>query len=163
MATITGFKFDTPDGAGKMVDLVQDLSKQQLIVLQDAAIVTWPEGKKKPNTKHLADMTGAGAVSGAFWGMLFGLIFFIPFFGMAVGAAMGALSGHFSNYGIDKDFVKSAQDKVTEGTSAVFLMTSDAVTDKVTDAVKNSGLQFEMFYTNLSREQEAQLREDFGA
>jgi uncharacterized membrane protein len=163
MATITGFKFDTPDGAGKMVDLVQDLAKQQLITLQDAAIVTWPEGKKKPKTKHLADMTGAGAVSGAFWGMLFGLIFFIPFFGMAVGAAMGALSGHFSNYGIDKDFIEQAQAKVTEGTSAVFLMTSDAVSDKVTDAVKNSGLTFEVFYTNLSKEQEAQLREDFGA
>jgi uncharacterized membrane protein len=163
MATITGFKFDTPDGAGKMVDLVQDLSRQQLITLQDAATVTWPEGKKKPKTKHLADATGAGAVGGAFWGMLFGLIFFIPFFGMAVGAAMGALAGHFSNYGIDKGFIEQAQTKVTEGTSAVFLMTSDAVSDKVTDAVKSSGLKFEMFYTNLSKEQEAQLREDFGA
>jgi uncharacterized membrane protein len=163
MATITGFKFDTPDGAGKMVDLVQDLSRQQLITLQDAATVTWPEGKKKPKTKHLGDMTSAGAVGGAFWGMLFGLIFFIPFFGMAVGAAMGALTGHFSNYGIDKDFIKQAQDKVTEGTSAVFLMTSDAVSDKVIDSVAGSGLKFELFYTNLSKEQEAQLREDFGA
>jgi uncharacterized membrane protein len=163
MATITGYKFDTPDGADKMVELVQDLARQQLIVLQDAATVIWAEGKKKPKTKHLADMTGAGAVGGAFWGMLFGLIFFIPFFGMAVGAAMGALSGHFSNYGIDHGFIEQAKAKVTEGTSAVFLMTSDAVTDKVTDAVKNSGLEFEMFYTNLSKEQEAQLREDFGA
>jgi uncharacterized membrane protein len=163
MATITGFKFDTPDGAEKMVDLVQDLSKQMLITLGDAATVTWPEGKKRPRTKHLADMTGAGAVGGAFWGMLFGLIFFIPFFGMAVGAAMGALTGHFAKYGIDKDFIKQAQDKVTEGTSVVFLLTSDAVSDKAIDAVKNSGLKFETFYTNLSKEQEAQLREDFGA
>ena len=162
MTTITGFKFDTADGAGKMEDLLQDLSRQQLITLEDAATVSWPKGKKKPKTKHLGDMAGAGALGGAFWGMLFGLIFFIPFFGMAVGAALGALSGHFSNYGIDKDFIKEAQDKVTEGTSAVFLMTSDAVTDKVTDAVKNSGLKFELFYTNLSKDQEAQLREDFG-
>jgi uncharacterized membrane protein len=146
-----------------MVDLVQDLSKQQLITVQDAAIVTWPQGKKKPKTKHLADMTGAGALGGAFWGMLFGLIFFIPFFGMAVGAVLGALTGHFSNYGIDKDFIKKAQDKVTEGSSALFLMTSDAVKDKVTDAVKKSGLKFEIFYTNLSDEQEQQLKEDFGS
>jgi uncharacterized membrane protein len=107
-------------------------------------------------------MTGAGALGGAFWGMLFGLIFFIPFFGMAVGAAMGALAGHFSNYGIDKDFIQQAQDKVTKGTSALFLMTSQAVTDKVTDAVKKSGLKFDVFYTNLSKEQEQQLKEDFG-
>jgi uncharacterized membrane protein len=161
MAVITGFKFDTADGADKMVDLIQDLSKQQLITLEDAAVVTWPKGKKKPKTKHLGDMTGEGALGGAFWGMLFGLIFFVPFFGLAVGAAVGALAGHFTNYGIDKDFIKAAQDKITEGTSAVFLMTSDAVIDKVTDAIKSSGLDFDLFYSNLSKEQEAQLRQDF--
>lgn len=163
MTTITGYKFDTAEGAGKMLNLVQDLTKQQLITLEDAAIVTWPEDKKKPKTQHLGDMTGSGALGGAFWGMLFGLIFFIPFFGMAVGAAMGALMGHFSNYGIDKDFIKEAQDKVTKGTSALFLMTSDAVKDKVTEAVKNSGLKFDVFYTNLSNEQEQQLKEDFSS
>ncbi len=161
MTTITGYAFDTADGAEKMVNLVQDLSRQKLITLEDAAIVTWPQGKKKPKTKHLGDLTGEGALGGAFWGMLFGLIFFVPFFGLAVGAAMGALAGHYSNYGIDKDFVKQAQDKVTEGTSALFLMTSQAVQDKVTDAIKKSGLKFDLFYTNLSEEQESQLKADF--
>jgi uncharacterized membrane protein len=163
MATITGYSFETVDGAGKMLELVQNLAKQQLITVQDAAMVTWPQGKKKPKTTHVDDMTGAGAAGGAFWGMLFGLIFFVPFFGMAIGAAMGALAGHYSNYGIDKDFIKQAQDKVTEGTSALFLMTSDAVQDKVTDAVKQSGINFELFYTNLSDEQEKQLHQDFNA
>jgi uncharacterized membrane protein len=163
MTTITGYSFDTADGAEKMVDLVQDLSRQKLITLEDAAIITWPEGKKKPKTKHLGDLTGEGALGGAFWGMLFGLIFFVPFFGMAVGAAMGALAGHYSNYGIDKDFIKQAQDKVTEGTSALFLMTSQAVQDKVTDAIKKSGLKFDLFYTNLSDEQEKQLKADFAS
>jgi uncharacterized membrane protein len=145
-----------------MLQLIQDLSKQELITLLDAATVSWPEGQKKPKTQHLGDMTGEGALDGAFWGMLFGLIFFVPFFGMAVGAAVGALAGHFSTYGIDKDFIKTAQERVTEGTSAVFLMTADAVIDRVTDAIKSSGLEFDLFYTNLSNEQEAQLREDFG-
>ncbi len=163
MATITGYTFDTVDGAEKMVDLVQDLSRQKLITLEDAAIVSWPQEKKKPKTKHLADMTGAGAAGGAFWGMLFGLIFFVPFFGMAVGAAMGALAGHFSNYGIDKGFIEQAREKVTEGTSAVFLMTSQAVQDKVTDAIKNRGPKFDLFYTNLSDDQEKQLKEDFAS
>ena len=162
MATITGFKLDTADGAQKMLDVVEDMTKQQLITLQDAAMVTWPKGKKKPKTKHLDNVTGAGALGGAFWGMLFGLIFFVPFFGMAVGAVIGALTGHFSsNYGIDNDFIKAAQDKVTEGTSAIFLMTSGAVRDKVAEAFKDSGLDYEIFYTNLSNEQEKQLREDF--
>jgi len=116
MSTITVYKFDTPDGAEKMLDLVKELTKAQLITLEDAATVSWEPGKKKPKTRQLADLTGAGAVSGAFWGMLFGLLFFIPFLGMAIGAAMGALAGHFSDYGIDDDFIKSVRDQVTEGT-----------------------------------------------
>jgi uncharacterized membrane protein len=163
VTTITGLKFDSADGADKMLDLVQDLTKQQLITLQDAAIVTWPDGKKKPQTKHLADMTGPGALGGAFWGLLFGLIFFVPFLGMAVGAAMGALAGHFSNYGINEDFIEAAREKVTAGTSALFMMTGEAVQDKVRDAIVDSGLEFEIFYSNLSKDQEAQLRADFGA
>jgi uncharacterized membrane protein len=163
VTTITGFRFDSADGADRMVRVVQGLARQELVTLLDAATVSWPEGKSKPKTKHLGDMTGEGALGGAFWGMLFGLIFFVPFLGMAVGAALGALTGHFSNYGIDKDFIEAARDKVTEGTSALFLMTADAVTDRVTDAIRDSGLDFELFYTNLSKEQEAQLREDFGS
>ncbi|KPK13079.1 MAG: hypothetical protein AMJ56_03710 [Anaerolineae bacterium SG8_19] len=163
MATLTAYKFDTPEGAGKMLDLVQDLSKQELIEIQDAATVTWPEGKKKPKTKDLGDLTGPGALGGAFWGMLFGLLFFVPFFGMAVGAAVGALVGHYSDYGIDKDFMDQVSAQVTEGTSALFLLTGKVVMDKVSDAVKQSGLKFEIISTNLSDEQEAKLKEDFGA
>jgi len=161
MATITAFKFDTSDGAQQMLDLVQDLAKGQLITLQDAAIVTWPQGKKKPKTKQLANLAGIGALDGAFWGMLFGLLFFVPFFGLAVGAAMGALAGHFADYGIDDDFIKEVREKVTEGTSALFLLTSGAVVDKVTAELK--GMDVELIRSNLTAEQEAQLREAFSA
>jgi uncharacterized membrane protein len=83
-----------------MLDKIQSLQKMQLIKVQDAAIVTWPEGAKAPKTRQLVSMAGVGALQGAFWGMLFGLIFFIPFFGLAIGAAMGALSGKMADYGI---------------------------------------------------------------
>jgi uncharacterized membrane protein len=146
-----------------MLELIRDLVRNQLINLHDAAIVTWPQGKKKPKTKQLQNLAGVGALGGAFWGMLFGLIFLIPFWGMAVGAAIGALTGKFSDYGIDDEFINSVGENVTEGTSALFLMTSDAVRDKVSEVVKQKGWEFEILSTNLSKEQEAQLREDFGA
>ena len=91
MATLSVLKFPTADGAQKMESTLLELQKQHLIEVQDAAIVTWPQGKKQPRTQQLHNMAGAGAMQGAFWGMLFGLIFFVPFFGLAVGAAMGAL------------------------------------------------------------------------
>src|SRR6266566_247262 len=101
-------------------------------------------------------MTGAGALGGAFWGMLFGLLFF----GLAIGAAMGALVGHFAHYGIDEDFINTVRSKITPGTSALFLLSSGAVVDRVAEAVK--GQQLEIIQTNLSKEQEVKLRADFG-
>ena len=161
MASLTVWKFETAGGAQEALDKLVGLSKQQVITVQDAAIVSWPAGKKKPKTQQAVNLAGAGALQGAFWGMLFGLIFFVPFFGLAVGAAMGALSGHFADYGIDDDFIKSVQNQVTEGTSALFLMTSEAVIDKVVDAMKH--LDFELIASNLSHEEEDQLRAAFGA
>lgn len=159
MATLTALKFGEAEGAKTMLEKVSDLQSQRLIKVLDAAIVSWPQGKKKPKTRHLADMAGSGALSGAFWGMLFGMIFFVPFFGMAVGAAMGALAGSFSKYGIDENFVEQVREKVTEGTSALFLLTSDAVRDKVIDALK--GVEFEIIASNLSKEQEEELQAAF--
>ena len=94
-----------------------------------------------------------------FWGMLFGLIFVTPFFGMAVGAAFGAIGGAFRDYGIDDDFIKGVRGAVTPGTSALFLMTSNAVMDRVVKAMKVA--DFEIIATNLSSDQERQLRELF--
>ena len=160
MATVTVLKFATADGATNALRGVQDLQQQHLIKLHDAAIVSWPAGKKSPTTKQLVDLVGIGAVSGMFWGMLFGLIFAVPLFGMAVGAAFGALGGSFRDYGIDDEFIKRVRTQVTEGTSALFLMTSEAVMDRVVDAMKN--VKFEIIATNLSRDQEQKLREAFG-
>ena len=161
MATLTALKFDTPSGAEDMLGIIKDAEKQQLIQLQDAAIVTWPTGKKKPQTKQLASLAGIGALDGAFWGLLFGLIFFVPFFGMALGAAFGALAGKMSDYGISDDFIKKVRDQVTEGTSALFLLTSGAVTERLAERVK--GQKFELISSNLTSEQEQQLRDAFSA
>jgi uncharacterized membrane protein len=155
MATLTVFKYETPEGAANLLEKIKSLQKQQLITLQDAAIVTWPEGRKSPKTKQLVNLAGAGALQGAFWGMLFGLIFFVPFFGLAVGAAFGALGGKMADYGIDDDFIKGVRDQVTEGTSALFLLTSDAVRDKVANELKDE--KFELIASNLTKEQEEEL------
>lgn len=160
MATLTALKFSEPEGAKTMLEKVSDLQSQRLIKVLDAAIVSWPQGRKKPKTRHLADMAGAGALSGAFWGMLFGMIFFVPLFGMAMGATMGALAGSFSNYGIDENFIGQVREKVGEGSSALFLLTTDAVRDKVLDALK--GIECEILASNLSKEQEEELQEAFG-
>jgi uncharacterized membrane protein len=159
MATLTVLEFETADGAEKALNVVEDLRKKQLITLHDAAIVSWPEGKKKPKTKQLSNLAGTGTLSGAFWGLLFGLIFFIPIFGLVAGATLGALTGSLADVGINDDFIRTVRSKVTEGTSALFLMTSGAVRDKVVEAAK--GMKFELIASNLSKEEEDKLRAAF--
>jgi uncharacterized membrane protein len=159
MATMTVWKFPTAEGAAIAEDTLKDLQRRELIQINDAAIVSYPEGAKKPKTRQLRSLAGAGALGGAFWGMLFGLIFFIPLLGLAIGAGMGALMGSMTDVGIDDAFIRRMREEIQPGTSALFLMTSGAVVDKVKDAF--AGQQMVLVETNLSHEQEDKLREVF--
>jgi uncharacterized membrane protein len=160
MATLTVWKFDSADGAERAAKTLQDLAREEVVVIHDAATVSWQEGKKKPKTRQLSNLTGEGALGGAFWGLLFGLIFFVPLLGAAIGAATGALSGSLADVGIDDAFINRSRDEITPGTSALFVMTSDAVVDKVKDRFAGHEPS-ELLFTNLDNEQEAALREVF--
>ncbi|MEV0560349.1 DUF1269 domain-containing protein [Dactylosporangium sp. NPDC050588] len=159
MATLTVWKFDTPEGASRAAEKLQGLAKEGLVNIEDAATVSWEEGASKPKTRQMHNLTGRGALGGMFWGMLFGLIFLIPLFGMAVGAAAGAIAGSLRDVGIDDDFIKRTRDEIQPGTSALFVLTTDVVVDKVRDAF--AGDRPKLLHTNLSKEQEEHLHEVF--
>jgi uncharacterized membrane protein len=161
MATFTVWKFDSAGGADEVLSTLERLQKEELIQVLDGATVSWPEGKKKPKTEQLHSLAGAGAMGGAFWGFLFGLLFFVPLLGLAVGAAMGAMAGSMGDVGIDDQFIKEVREKITPGTSAVFLMTQDTVQDKVAAELSSMKGHVELLHTNLTNEQEAKLREAF--
>ena len=159
MATLTVLKFDDPDGAKQALGILERLQTQELIKMVDSAIVKWPTTAKAPITRQTVSTAGIGAASGAFWGFLFGLLFFMPLLGMAIGAGAGALGGALADYGINDDFIKQTRDKVTPGTSALFLMTESVTIDKVVPELQS--LNPELITSNLSAEQEAKLREMF--
>ena len=160
MATLSVLKFNDPYGADRVLIALQGLQERQMITLEDAAVVSWLLGSKKPKTHQLHSTAGAGATWGAFWGFLFGLIFFMPFLGAAIGAGTGALSGSLADVGIDDDFIKQVREKVTPGTSALFALTSGATApERVIDELKE--YDFEIISTNLPEEQENKLREAF--
>src|ERR671911_2192567 len=160
MATLSVLKFNDPGGADRVLLALQGMQERELIMLQDAAIVSWPQDRKKPQTRELYGMAGAGAAFGALWGFLFGLIFFVPLLGVAVGAGMGALGGSLADVGIDDDFISAVREKVTPGTSALFVLTSGAAYDRVIEELKQ--YDFEIISTNLPEEQEQRLRKAFG-
>jgi len=157
MATLTAWKFATPNGADDALSTLEQLQTQALIQVQDAAIVSWEAGRQRPKTREMHSTKKAGALGGGFWGLLFGLIFFVPILGLAIGAGMGALFGSMADVGISDSFIKSVRERVTPGTSALFLLSSDAVMDRVKDEF--NGTHAELISTNLSMEQEQRLRD----
>ena len=58
MATLSAIEFPTPDGADRALRILEDLQKQRLITVHDAAVVTWPEGKKQPKTRQAHNLAG---------------------------------------------------------------------------------------------------------
>ena len=100
-------------------------------------------------------------MGGAFWGMLFGLLFFMPFLGMAIGAGMGALFGKLGKTGIDKEVLQQMGDAVPPGKAGWFLIISQMTEDKFLAAVEGTGAT--LVRSNLTEEQEEQLKHAFGA
>jgi len=137
-----------------------ELQKDMIIQLEDAAeVVRDPDGK--PHVKHGHGLVGAGALGGAFWGMLFGLLFFMPFLGLAIGAGLGALFGKGAKTGLDRKVLEEMGDAVPPGKAGWFLVIGQLTEDKFLEAVK--GTNATLVRSNLSTEQEEQLKHTFGA
>lgn len=79
--------------------------------------------------------------------------------GAAIGAATGALMGSLRDVGIDDNFIDKIKESVTQGTSALFVLTSDVVQDRVSAAFE--GVDAELVHTNLSADDEQTLRAAF--
>lgn len=152
--------FDNQSGALEVRDKLFELQKQEMITMEDAAVVVRDE-EGKTNVKQAVSLVGSGAVGGAFWGMLIGLIFLAPVLGMAVGAVSGALGGKFSDIGIDDSFIKEVGETIDPGQSALFLLVTDVQTDRVLDELERYNP--ELLETNLSPADEEKLREHFAA
>jgi uncharacterized membrane protein len=152
--------FEEMDGAENIRERLYELQKRELIAIDDAAVAVRKEnGQVKVRQAH--SLVGAGTLGGAFWGLLIGVIFWMPWLGMAVGAVTGALGGKFSDVGIDDSFIKEVANTVQPGGSALFLLSREAKLERIQEGL--SGEQFEIIQTNLSPEDETQLREAFAA
>ncbi|MEN3270295.1 MAG: hypothetical protein V7646_7189 [Pseudonocardia sp.] len=78
---------------------------------------------------------------------------------------MSEEAGHGNHDGVNvrvgDDFIREVRENVTPGTSALFVMTSNAVADRVLAQFRSTGAT--LISTNLSAEQEARLRGVRGA
>jgi uncharacterized membrane protein len=160
MSNLIVIAFDNEYGADDMRNALDKLKKQELIKLDDAAVVIRKmDGKVK--IKQATSLVGAGALGGAFWGMLIGLLFLAPWMGLAIGAITGGLAGKFTDIGVDDKFIKEVGSSIAPGNSAIFLLVRQAVADKVIPELRK--FNGKIIQTSLSKEKEEHLREAFSA
>ena len=160
MTTLTAWAFPAADDAEEAIQRLDDLQSQGHITIDDAAVVRWEPGKKKPKTRQLHDTSRQGALGGRLLGHVprLALPGAIPRRGDRGG---NGRTEHFDDrHGISDQFIDDVKKKVTPGTSALFLlMSDDSHVDRVKSALEN--LKPELVASNLSAEQEAKLREVF--
>jgi uncharacterized membrane protein len=159
MNTLTVWTFPTAVGADEALERLRPLAAQGLISVDDAAMVSWPESRRKPTMREVGSLTGPGALWGGFWGLLLGLIFLVPLAGLAFGAAAGAVAGSLVDVGIDDAFVKRVRAEVRPGTSALFVLSRGAAVEPVADALRD--LDPRLLRSNLCEEEEQRLRAVF--
>jgi uncharacterized membrane protein len=161
MTTFTVWKFDTPEGAAHAASLLKRAEEDQLVKVLDHAVVSWPEGEQHPTMSHGHDDTARGAGWGSLWGLLLGAAFAVPVLGLAAGGAIGALSKTTAKLGITKEQIEAIRDGLTEGTSALFLVTDQGNLDRLGERFR--GLHMTLVQTNLTDAEREELLETFGS
>ena len=160
MSELIVLAFDNEEDALKVRDRLLAFQQSRMLQLADAAIVIRRQDGRVKVTQ-LTNLVGTGAFGGAFWGVLIGLLLAVPLLGLAVGVAAGAFVGSLTDYGVDDKFIKEVGNTIQPGHSALFLLMHKAAIDKVLDESKEFNPT--VLQTSLSPEDEAKLRDAFGA
>jgi uncharacterized membrane protein len=160
MTTFTVWKFDDPKGAEHAVKALEYAATDGLVKVIDYAIVTWPEGAPRPETKHRRVDARRGAGWGAFWGLVVGTLFMVPLVGGAVGAAIGAVGKATEGTGITAEQLAAIHTGITAGTSALFVVTEGADLDRLGE--RFHGPHHKLVTTNLTEAEREVLLETFG-
>lgn len=163
MTTFTVWKFDSPDGAQHASQQLKDAQGEGLVKVLDHAVVTWPVGAAQPEKlEHGKDNVWHGAGWGALWGLLAGTLFLVPVIGGAVGAAIGAISKATEDAGIDKKQLETIRTEITEGTSALFVVTDQGNLDRLGERFHGMGQHSKLISTNLTDGEREILLQTFG-
>jgi uncharacterized membrane protein len=160
MTAFTVWKFEDPQGADHASALLVDAERDGLVKILDHAVVSWPEGADRPRTRHEHDDVRRGTGWGGFWGLLFGLLFAAPVLGAAAGAAGGTFLKMRQGLGITDEQLDNIRTEVTQGTSALFLVTEEADLDRLGERMR--GVFTRLIDTNLTEAERSMVTEAMG-
>jgi uncharacterized membrane protein len=161
MTALTVWKFSEADGAEHAWHLLQGAERDHLIEVLDHAIITWPADSDQPRLMHGREGTGRAAGKGAIWGLLAGALFTVPVLGAAAGATIAAGRKSAERLGISQEQLDTMRDELTQGTSALFLVSEAGNLDRVGERLR--GVHMTLVQTNLTPAERSTLLETFGS
>jgi uncharacterized membrane protein len=133
MSALTAWRFAGTEGADDAVLRLKQLDAQELIDLEDVAVIRWPQYAGQPAAQeHVTDE----------------------------GGKVSAIAKKLRKAVIDSSMVESVKGDLTPGTSALVLLTSGAVVDTIAQAFQ--GQPMELIRSDLSVQQQDQVRAAFG-
>jgi len=164
MSDLIVLGFQDKHQAAKVLAEINELEKEHLVELEDAAVVV-RDDKGKVKIKQTRDLASMSASGGFWWGgllgMLMGWIVLNPLLGWVTGAglgtALGWLQGKSIDLGINDEFMKELGETLTPNSSAIFVLIRKATLDRVIDELKPFGGK--LMHTSLSKEDEQKLKE----
>lgn len=133
MSALTAWRFSGTEGADEAVLRLKQLDGQDLIDVEDVAVIRWPQYAAAPVAhEHVTDQ----------------------------GGKVSSLVSKIRGATIDSSTVEAVKGDMTPGTSALVLLSSDAVIGPVAEAFQGQGM--ELIRSSLSVQQEDQMRAAFG-
>jgi uncharacterized membrane protein len=136
--SLTVWLYPTAFGADSGALHLRGLVERKAIRLHDAATIAWLPHDEAPVVRPVEHRTLKSAGRGAMWGALVGLVVLNPVAGAAVGAGAGAAARQARSAGLDDELVHQIRTRVTPGTSALLVLSSDADPVEVGRVVRNS-------------------------
>ena len=129
----TAWRFIGTEGADDAVLRLKQLDAQDLIDVQDVAVLRWPQYASQPFAQeHVTDE----------------------------GSRVSSFASKLRHAGIDGSMIEAVKTEMTPGTSVMMLLSSDAAVDTVAKAFE--GQPMELVRSDLSVQQQDRLRAVFG-
>ncbi len=128
MSYIVVITFDDETEAVQARQSLREAQKHGYLELGDAVTIVKQQDGKVKVKDELDKGVALGAIGGSFLGLLISGIFF-PITGLVLGALGGGLVGKMIGMGVDKKFIKEVSEALQPGTSAIFLVVREELSE----------------------------------
>ncbi len=158
MSSLIVVTFDDPDEANQVRKVLGELQSGAFVSLDDSAVIVKDQDGQIHIHNEIDRGIKIGFAGGGLVGLLIGMLFGFPLVSIILGALGGATSGSLADLGIHQDFVHEVSNRLTPGSSALFVIVRDMDPEMALEAFKPWHGRGHIIQTTLPSDAEETLR-----